>query len=92
MLGLSACDTEEEEVDLHINGGDVVIELGVEYVDQGAEALTSSGESLNVDANHNVNTDQVGTYEVIYTTEFNDTILRWTRLVEVIDPELEAES
>jgi len=90
FIGLVACGSEQDEtVTIDIIGGDVEIELGAEYVDQGATATTSSGETLNVQAAHSVNTDEVGTYEVVYTTEFNDTVYEKTRYVEVIDPATE---
>jgi hypothetical protein len=83
---ISGCSTET--VDFRVTGSNEEIEWGQNYSDKGATAITSSGDSIAVIVDNKVDTNRVGTYQVIYTINFNGETSNRIRTVTVIPPKL----
>lgn len=77
-----------ETVEFRINGSDEEVEWGITYTDRGATATSSSGESIAVIIDNRVDTQRIGTYQVIYSINFGGDVINRIRTVRVIPPKL----
>ena len=73
-------------VNINILGNNPYTQLvGTPYVDEGATATNNLGELLNIVTTNNVNSDVLGTYQVVYhVTNKNGTEAENVRLVNVV--------
>lgn len=84
---LSACiEYDSSTLEISINPGVDTIELNGVFIDAGAKATINGNikRSYSVIFN-NVDTSQIGTYQVIYETIFNDIKKHTTRYIVVMD-------
>lgn len=85
-------NANEYRVDLSIYGdNEIILEYGATYDEPGAMAtgygthLKKEPQTLEVQTNGQVNTDKLGTYQVVYRAEFEGTEETATRTVTVVD-------
>ena len=67
-----------------IGSADISIGVGTTYTDQGATAANFDGALVGVQSTSNVNTNQVGVYQVTYTATNNNGTSTATRTVRVV--------
>lgn len=79
-------------VDLSLHGDkEIILEYGATYDEPGATAtgcgthLKKEPQTLEVQVNGQVDTDKLGTYQVVYSAEFEGTEETETRTVTVVD-------
>ena len=85
-------NANEYMVDLSVNGEkDMILEYGATYDEPGAAAmgygthLKKEAQALEVLTSGQVHTDKLGTYQVVYSAEFEGTEETATRTVTVVD-------
>ncbi|MDO9628282.1 MAG: DUF5011 domain-containing protein [Acholeplasmataceae bacterium] len=86
VIMLSSCQEPSAEfIVMKLNPGIDTIELGLSYIDPGATARYGF-KNLNVEVISNtVNTEVLGTYEIIYQAIHNDFSKTMKRIITVID-------
>ncbi|MFP4478373.1 MAG: immunoglobulin-like domain-containing protein [Candidatus Izemoplasmatales bacterium] len=76
---------DPETLNIELNPGVDTVEINTEFNDAGAKAsLEGKSHPVQVIEN-NVDTSQIGTYEITYQTTFGDVTLEITRYVDVVD-------
>lgn len=87
IRAVEVVDTTIPEIALE-GESEIIIELGDSYKDPGAIAIDNyDGELTNqIEIHGNVNTEQIGTYELVYTVEDSSgNIAKTVRIVKIVD-------
>ncbi len=77
---------DEEPPVVELNAGIDTVKVGTTWTDSGVTAIDNLAEDLTIEVNGTVNTNVVGSYEIIYTVTddyLNTTII--SRIVNVIE-------
>ncbi|MCR3906648.1 MAG: DUF5011 domain-containing protein [Tenericutes bacterium] len=86
LLTLSACvQPTIDNLEMSLNPGVDTIEIGKSHVDTGAQASYGL-RLLTIEViKNNVDTNQIGVYEIIYQATYSNLVKTITRMVTVID-------
>ncbi|HOI47107.1 MAG TPA: DUF5011 domain-containing protein [Bacilli bacterium] len=98
LLFISACTTEndpgtvdpgtviEKKAFITVIGSNETVEIGDNYIDKGATAKNEKDEDLVVLIDNKVDITKIGTYQVVYTVNYNGEVFNKVRAVNVIEP------